>query len=335
MAKERLYHVLVWNPKEKDLFPEKKDRERLLKLMRKARESGTLRVYAYCLMKDRMQLACSCATDMIQKILTSMEGVYLAYCQGKYKDKAPSWEQEVYECGWEGLLDLIRYVHRMPVRAEKRKGLWYRWSSHGDYLAMDDRWADYRVALAIYGKNDREALKRYRRYIHSPVSGQPITDFYLLPEHTEGQPVPAKRKTPTEAEPPQPYVYDAVESAEIVDDAELADFAAVDGTADGGGYSGKTAPVSPDRVIGLIAEIMGVAPESLRKSGGVAQEAAARRVALYLLKEAAGLSNAETGEWLGMAASTVSKAYNNADMRDEYEGRIARIRRILYDEAGR
>lgn len=398
MAKERLYHVLVWNREGKDLFPEKKDRERFLKLLRKARKSGDFRVYAYCLLKDRLQLLCSCPTDMIGKMLTSVEGVYSSYCQGKYKDKAPVWEQELYECGWEGLLDLVRYVHRAPVRAEKRKGLWYRWSSHGDYLALDDRMVDYRVVLSVYGKKDTAALKRYKKFIHSPASQSPVTVFYMLPdtntrieidlgeshrapeqeeEYFEGSAVlvdeaemqeweGAAEETETPANEPEPSagledepeapgdMEDEPEASGDMEDepealgdmeeepetpadmeeepetpADMEDEAEAPAEAEE-----AEASVSPEEAVDMIAEIMSVSPESMRRSGGVPQETAARRVALFILKDDAQLTNAETGKMLGMAPSTVSKTYNNAELHEELEDRIERVRERLKKTGG-
>lgn len=350
MVKERLYHVLVWNREGKELFPEKKDRERFLKLLRKARKSGDFRVYAYCLLKDRLQLLCSCPTGMIGKMLASVEGVYSSYCQGKYKDKAPVLEQELYECGWEGLLDLVRYVHRAPVRAEKRKGLWFRWSSHGDYLALDDRSVDYRVVLSVYGKKDTAALKRYKKFIHSPSSQSPITVFYMLPDTNTRIEIDLggnRRDSEPEEEP-----YEG--SAVLVDEAEMREWQ--DAAEEDAGETHADGPetpadmedepeipadtedepeesVSPEEIVDTIAEIMGVSPESVRKSGGVPQETAARRVALFILRDAQ-LSNAEIGKILGMAPSTVSKTYNNAELHKELEGRIERVRRMLGKTSG-
>jgi REP element-mobilizing transposase RayT len=348
MAKERLYHVLVWNREGKELFPEKKDRERFLKLLRKARKSGDFRVYAYCLLKDRLQLLCSCPTGMIGKMLASVEGVYSSYCQGKYKDKAPVLEQELYECGWEGLLDLVRYVHRAPVRAEKRKGLWFRWSSHGDYLALDDRSVDYRVVLSVFGKKETKALKRYKKFIHSPSSQSPITVFYMLPDTNTRIEIDLGGNRRDDEPEEEPYEGSAV----LMDEAEVREWEETaeedettenesepsDGMVDEpdapADVEKAEEPVSPEEIVDTIAEIMGVSPESVRKSGGVPQETAARRVALFILRDDAGLSNAEIGKMLGMAPSTVSKTYNNDELRQELEGRIECVRRMLEKTSG-
>lgn len=330
MAKERLYHILLWTGDGRDLFLEKqKDRERFLKLLRKARKSGDLNVYAYCLLKDRLQFLCSCPSGMIEKILASVEGVYQNYCQSKYRDKSPVWEHVVYECGWEGLIDLVRYVHRAPVRAEKSKGLTYRWSSHKEYLAGDDQWVDYQAVLKIYGKKDSKALKRYKRFIHSPAADPPVTAFYLIDEDTkEAEHVPET----IAAEDARAETWEPYESAVVVEDTMVkasADIASTD--LDKPTASGKDTGdmISPGTVIAVTAELMGVSPASMQKGGGEARETAARRVALYVLKEDAHLTNAETGRVLGMAASTVSRWYNNEQWRKDLNNSIDRVKQGL------
>ena len=331
MNGERLYHILIWTGDGSDFFIEKKqDRIRFLKVLRKARKSGGFHVYAYCLMRDRLQFLCSCPPGMIEKILASVEGVYRNYCQGKYRDKAPVWEHGVYECGWEGLLDLVRYIHRAPLRAEKRKGLSYRWSSHVEYAAEDDRWVDL-DALQVYGKKSGDALARYRRFVRRPSADRPVSVFYLAEIETQ-EAAPAAETAVAEdarAETWEPY-----ESAVVVDkDAAESAPAAADEAADKPQVSGKDTEeangICPEKVIAVTAQLMGVTPASMQKGGGVPQETAARRVALYILKEDVHLSNAETGRTLGMAASTVSRWYNNAQRREDLISRIERVRRQL------
>lgn len=332
MKGERLYHILLWTGDGRDFFLEKKqDRIRFLKILRKARKSGGFHVYAYCLLRDRLQFLCACPPGMIEKILASVEGVYRNYCQGKYRDKAPAWEHAVYECGWEGLLDLIRYIHRAPLRAEKRKGLSYPWSSHGQYLQEDEQWVDYTAAVQVYGKKNGKALSRYNRFIHQPSADRPASAFYLAEIETqEAAPVTEAAA----AEDARAEVWEPYESAVVVENtaaeisseiaAEIVDKPMVSGkdTEDGNA-------LAPEQVITVTARLMGVTPASMRKGGGVPQETAARRVALYILKEDVGLSNAETGRALGMAASTVSRWCHNALWREDLSGRIDRVKRQL------
>jgi hypothetical protein len=269
---------------------------------------------------------------MIEKIFASVEGVYRNYCQSKYKDKTPVWEHAVYECRWEGLLDLVRYIHRAPLRAEKRKGLAYQWSSHGEYLKEDDWWVDYKAVLKVYGKKNGNALKRYKRFIHRPSADQPAAVFYLTEVETqEAAPMPETAVT----EDTRTEVWEPYESAVIVEDtnaevsAEIAAHKADKPAVSGKDTEDEKGSIPPDQVISITADLMGVTPASMLKSGGVPQETAARRAALYILKEDAHLTNAETGRALGMAASTVSRWYNNVQWREDLNSRIDRIRRQL------
>jgi|GEM_PF-6683682 len=331
MHGDRLYHVLLWTGDGRDLFLEKKeDRIRFLKVLRKARKSGGFHVYAYCLMRDRLQFLCACPPGTIEKILASVEGVYRNYCQGKYRDKAPVWEHAVYACGWEGLPDLVRYVHRAPKRAKKRRGLAYHWSSHREYLAGDDRWADYGPVLSVYGKKDGKARRRYRRFVRRSTTGRPASAFYGMDIGlAEAQPV----LETAAAEEARAETWEPYESAVIVEDTREEISEEITGkTADKPAVSGKDTGVSAETVIDVTARMMGVTPASLGTGGGVPQETAARRVALYILKEDMGLTNAETGRILGLAASTVSRWYHNAQWREDLSGRIDRIRRQLRKE---
>lgn len=332
MNGERLYHILLWTGDGRDFFLEKKqDKIRFLKIFRKARKSGGFHVYAYCLLRDRLQFLCSCSPGMIEKILASVEGVYRNYCQGKYRDKAPVWEHAVYECSWEGILDFVRYIHRAPLRAEKRKGLSYRWSSHGGYIKEDDRWVDYQGVLQVYGKKNGNALTRYNRFVRRPTVDRPVSVFYLTaikPRET------APAAETAAAEDARTDVWESYESAVIVADAAVERSSetaarAPDKPVETGKDTGEEKGLSPAQVIAITAELMGVMPASMQKGGGVPQETAARGVALYILKEEACLTNAETGRTLGMAASTVSRWYHNVEWREDLSSRIDRVRRQL------
>ena len=332
MEGKHLYHILLWTGDGRDFFLEKeRDRIRFLKIFRKARKSGGFFVYAYCLLRDRLQFLCSCPPGMIEKILASVEGVYRKYCQDKYRDKAPVWEHAVYECGWEGILDFVRHIHRAPLRAEKRKGFSYQWSSHGEYMKEDDRWVDYQAVLQVYGKKKGNALKRYNQFVRQPTADRPVPVFYLT-EIEPRKPAPAAETAASEDAGTD--IWESYESAVIVEDASVAAspeaaVRALDKPAEKGNDTGEKKEISPARVIAITAELMGVAPASMQKGGGVPQETAARRVALYILKEDVHLSNAETGRTLGMAASTVSRWYNNAQRREDLISRIERVRRQL------
>jgi hypothetical protein len=319
MEREGLYHVRIRSTDGKGLFPEKsKDRERFLKLLKKARISGDLRVYAYCLLPNDIQILCACKHTKIYKILASVEGVYRNFCLSKYRDKSPVWDHAVDECGWEGLIDMVRYVHRAPRRDSKRKRLQYRWSSHREYLARDDNWVDYGEALSIYGKKERMAVKRYKRFVQNPTTERPASFFYL----TEDERREADRPEAPARDTGSPVqVKGANEPAVVADEADdlfVSEEDAVD-----------TGPIAPSRILAVTAELMGVALESLRAGEGGPKETAARRVALYVLREEGRLTNAETGQALGMAASTVSKIYNNAAQREVLRSRIDLVKQTL------
>jgi hypothetical protein len=66
------------------------------------------------------------------------------------------------------LLQLIRYVHKNPVRAGKVESVeQYEWSSHRGYLSAAKKWdwLHKRFILSMIAKDPKQRIKRYRMFM--------------------------------------------------------------------------------------------------------------------------------------------------------------------------
>ena len=66
------------------------------------------------------------------------------------------------------LLQMVRYIHRNPLRAGLVKNLdVYKWSSHKVYLSITGKWdwLHKNYILSLLSKNRKDWLRSYRRWV--------------------------------------------------------------------------------------------------------------------------------------------------------------------------
>lgn len=133
-----VYHVMLRGNGGQDIFLDSGDRSRFLFLLQQGVERFGHRIHAYCLMSNHVHFALQVANVSLSKIMQNLGFRYTQYFnrklersdhlfQGRFK--AILLDEENY------LLELVRYIHRNPVRAGMVKDLdEFVWSSHGCYL---------------------------------------------------------------------------------------------------------------------------------------------------------------------------------------------------------
>jgi len=166
-----------------DIFPTTKDYEIFLRVLREAIDLWGIRISAYCLMSNHYHLLIQTPQGNISRCMRHINGVYtqrynrLHRCDGQLfrgRYKSILVDQDSY------LLELIRYIHRNPLRAGMVNNLKeYAWSSYNGYLSTAKKWdwlhKDF--ILSLFSSYKTKARQSYRRFMEQEDSAE-IHDLF-------------------------------------------------------------------------------------------------------------------------------------------------------------
>lgn len=131
-------------------------------------EKFKFRLYAYVFMDNHAHMLMAADQAPLAKIMRGIQQSYTQYYNRKYgrvghvfeqRYKAKLCKQDSY------LVNLLRYIHKNPVRAGLTKSVDYRWSSHRAYHTGDGRLVDIDFLLAFFASDIQTAIKRYRLFM--------------------------------------------------------------------------------------------------------------------------------------------------------------------------
>ncbi len=156
------YHVMNRGRRDEDIFADNEDLETFLKLLREGAELWNVKIGAYCLMSNHYHLLVQTPQGNLSRFMRHLNGIYTQrynrshrsdgqLFRGRYK--AILVEEDRY------LLELIRYIHRNPLRAGMVDDIdQYLWSSHPGYLSAEKQWdwLHKEFILAMLGSDTRK-----------------------------------------------------------------------------------------------------------------------------------------------------------------------------------
>lgn len=165
------YHVMNHGRRGERIFQDNRDFKRFVDLLKESTELWNLRVSAYCLMPNHYHLLVQTPDANISRCMRHINGVYTQrynrrhHCEGQLfrgRYKSILVDADSY------LLQLVRYIHRNPLRAGLTDSLKkYDWSSHKGYLSSAARWSwlhkDY--VLSMLSKDKANRLRTYRHFV--------------------------------------------------------------------------------------------------------------------------------------------------------------------------
>ena len=163
------------------VFRTKKDREDFLARVAALCEEEAFAVYAWALMDTHFHLLVRTLraplSSSMRKLLTGFvvnfnkrHKRYGHLFQNRYKSIVC--EDDPY------LLELTRYIHLNPIRADVIKDIGeldsYPWTGHAAIMGKAKRpWQDKDAVLAYFGKTEERAIKKYRRFIEGGIGMEP------------------------------------------------------------------------------------------------------------------------------------------------------------------
>jgi len=166
------YHVMNRGRRNENIFADKKDYEILVELLKESIDMWGVNISAYCLMPNHYHMLIQTLLANISRTMRHINGVYTQRYNKKHGDDGQLFRgryKSILVDGNSYLLQLVRYIHRNPIKAGIVDSMSrYKWSSHKAYLSSAEQW-DWLNKDIIYkflSKNKKEWIKKYRKFIY-------------------------------------------------------------------------------------------------------------------------------------------------------------------------
>jgi putative transposase len=177
------YHIMNRARQAERAFKNEEDYGRFVTVVREASDMWHLRVAAYCLMPNHYHLLVQTPEGNISRCMRHIDGLYTqrfnrthgmdgSLFRGRYRSILV--DADSY------LLQLVRYIHRNPLRAglaDELEG--YPWSSHRAYLSGAKRWGwiSKDFVLSVLSPKRAERLNAYREFMSEQDNAE-LLRFY-------------------------------------------------------------------------------------------------------------------------------------------------------------
>ena len=165
------YHAMNRGRRSEKIFLNRKDYDTYLKILKEASKLWTVNIAAYSLMPNHYHLLINTTKGNLSRFMRHVNGIYTQLfninngCEGQlFKGRYKS----ILVDGDSYLLQLLRYIHRNPIRVKMVKHMDdYEWSSHLGYISKSKKWEwlykDF--MLSIFSENIKNQLSAYRNYM--------------------------------------------------------------------------------------------------------------------------------------------------------------------------
>ena len=302
------YHVMNRGRRFESIYSDKHDYLMFIDLLIEVSEIFNVNIAAYCLMKNHYHILLQTPDGNISRCMRHLNSVYTQrynrrhgfdgqLFRGRYKS--------ILVCNDSHLLQLVRYIHKNPVKSGVVKDMPdYEWSSYKGYLSYAKKWnwlhKDYIFSMITPKKQGR--LKPFIEFMQKEESGEVTKLFSLkkLPSFFGPESFITEMK--------EKY-YFKKKSCEVPESKRLA-------------------PAS-DSIISSVCENYGVTfSELMVKRRGIFNEP--RNIAVYLLRQIRGESLNNIGKLFNIKAySTVSSILRRVSKLKKYNRKIkSRIEKI-------
>lgn len=179
------YHVMNRGRRREEVFLSRTDYESFLQVLQETSVGWNIKIAAYCLMPNHYHLLVNTPDGNISRCMRHVNGVYTQrfnrqhetdgqVFRGRYKSVLVEADSH--------LLEVLRYIHRNPIRAGLVNSLAdFFWSSHQGYVSSAKKWdwleRDFLLSMLCAKKTGQRAA--YQDFVSLDESEE-IERFYLL-----------------------------------------------------------------------------------------------------------------------------------------------------------
>jgi len=277
-----------------EIFFTDADREGFINVLRESAELWNLRIAAYCLMSNHYHLLVQTPDGNLSRGMRHLNGVYTQRFNRRHKKEGQLFRgryKAVLVDEDSHLLEVLRYIHRNPLKAGIVKNLNdYRWSSHEAYVSQAKKWTWLQMKHLLSTLTSVESRQK-RAYL----------DFVSIAEPEEIERFYALKNLPSILGSPRFIGMIRDKFSELTNVAEIPE-------------SRVLAP-EPERVIATICEYYRVPGELLRLSKR-GSENLPRDVAIYLVRSLCRMTLPDVGEVFGIGNySSVSSVVQRVKLK--------------------
>ena len=165
------YHVMNRGRRSENIYLDKLDYKAFVELLQETSDAWNIRIAAYCLMPNHYHMLVYTPEGNISRAMRHINGVYTQrfnrrhhldgqLFRGRYKS--------IIVNGDSYLLQLVRYIHRNPLKAGIVDDLKaYLWSSHKAYLSVAKKWdwLHKGFILDMLTDDKKSQIREYRSFV--------------------------------------------------------------------------------------------------------------------------------------------------------------------------
>lgn len=165
------YHVMNRGRRAEEIFTERNDYDLFLELLKESSELFNIKIAAYCMMPNHYHLLLQTPDGNLSRCMRQINGVYT-----QRFNRAHKYDGQLFRGRYKSilvevdsyLLELLRYIHKNPLRAGLSHDLnGYEWSSHKDYISDAKKW-DWLYkgfTLSLLTKDRKYSRRAYREFM--------------------------------------------------------------------------------------------------------------------------------------------------------------------------
>ena len=138
------YHVMNRGRRSEAIFLDKQDYDQFIDLLIKTSELWNVHIAAYCLMKNHYHILLQTPEGNISRCMRHLNSLYTQKFNRQHGYDGPLFRgryKSILVFDDSHLLQLVRYIHKNPVKAGIVKNMQrYPWSSYRGYLSFAKKW---------------------------------------------------------------------------------------------------------------------------------------------------------------------------------------------------
>ena len=173
-----LHHIIVRGIEKRKIFKDNTDRQRLIERLGAILNDSQTFCYAWALMPNHFHLLLKTGLTPIATIMRRLLTGYAVYFNRRHRRWGHLFQNRYKSilCQEDNyLLELVRYIHLNPLRAEKVSDLKklerYAYCGHGVLMGYHrNDWQSVDEVLKLFGKNLFLARRRYREFVKNGVN---------------------------------------------------------------------------------------------------------------------------------------------------------------------